>query len=101
MKTRKAKKVICYTGINHKKTGIHTPAEFTRITRKWHKPGTNCPKFMYPNGCPTNLAGWMKWAGAEMKDPVKCRKNAEAVNRNLRNYKIRKENDYKNYAQII
>ena len=76
MNTRK-NKVICYTGINAKKSGKHSIKNFRKITRKLYSKaqckgmkrsgyGTECPKN-------TNNNGWVKFFGAEYTTPKNCK----------------------------
>ena len=70
MNTRK-NKVICYTGINAKKSGKHSMKNFRKITRKLYSKA-QC-KGMKPE-CPknTNNNGWVKFFGAEYTTPKNC-----------------------------
>jgi len=85
-KTHKSKKVLCYTGIDSNKTGVHTPDEFLNIAKKWSKNKDHCNhintgKYLCPNL--DDLDGWIKWAAAEMYDETQCRKSAKSVQDNL------------------
>ena len=109
-KTRKSKKVLCYTGIDSNKTGLHTPDEFLKIAKKWSKNKNHCNhintgKYLCPKL--DDLDGWMKWAGAEMEDELQCRKSAKSVQDDLmkfykdtlRNIKSGKyQNSFRNMA---
>jgi hypothetical protein len=81
-----SRKVLCYTGIDSNKTGVHTPDEFLNIAKKWSKNKDHCNhintgKYL----CPKlhDLDGWMKWSGAEILDEVECRKTAKSLNDHL------------------
>ena len=86
-KTRKSKKILCYTGINSNKTGVHTPHEFLKIAKnKWSKNKDLCNdintgKYLCPNL--DDLDGWMKWVGAAWMDELQCRKSAKNVHDEL------------------
>lgn len=86
-KTRKQKKVLCYTGIGANKTGIHTPEDFLKITEGWQKNKEACytenkNKYVCPK--PGNLNGWMKHFGAVMIDETLCRKSGKEIYQRMR-----------------
>ena len=85
---KKSRKVLCYTGIDSNKTGVHTPEEFLKIAKnKWSKNKDFCNhintgKYVCPKL--DDLDGWMKWVGsAWMDDELQCRKSAKSVQDDL------------------
>ena len=95
--TRKASKVLCYTGIHSKKSGVHTPKEFLKITRKWAKSKSDCNRFVDGKYvCPEegDVNGWMKWLGAEYVENKACRKSAretrKSIAKTIKNSKLSK-----------
>ncbi len=59
-----AKKIVCYTGVGAKKSGIHSDAEFLKATETFRCTSLNCPR---------DVAGWIEWAGALRNTPAQCK----------------------------
>jgi hypothetical protein len=91
-KTRKQKKVLCYTGIGSKPGGVHTPQEFLKVVEKFAKSKDDCHHWKTGEYvCPEkgNLDQWIGWAGAVYKDSASCRKGAKMVQKDLKYAKAR------------
>jgi len=76
MNHTKKNKIICYTGMNARKNGKHTPKNYGNITRKLY-PNSRCKRMEnYPKGkrCPkrNNINGWVDFFGAEYTTPEEC-----------------------------
>jgi hypothetical protein len=76
MNQTKKNKIICYTGMNARKNGKHTPKNYGNITRKMY-PNSRCKKMKnYPDGkkCPkrNNTNAWVEFLGAEYTSPEGC-----------------------------
>ncbi len=72
----KTRKIICYTGIGSKKSGVHTNKNFLKITKKFRKDKISCYDSKGKYRCPKrkNVKGWMKWSGAVLENEEKCKK---------------------------
>jgi hypothetical protein len=63
-----ANRVVCYTGVGAKKSGIHSDAEFLKAAMR-----AGCK-----TNCPVDLPGWVGWTGAVVRTPAQCRRVVKA-----------------------
>ena len=75
------RKIICYTGINAKKSRKHSVRNFKRITRKSYAKKLckiiKCPKR-------NNIKKWVNFFGAEYTTPEECDKSVKAYTARVR-----------------
>jgi hypothetical protein len=67
-------KIVCYTGVGAKRSGVHTDAEFLRAVAAAKCGGSSCPK-------ENDADGWIEWSGAIRNTRAQC---ASVIRQNRR-----------------